>query len=147
MSLPRRNFLANATRTGLSMFSAPYDLSPVRGPELASNSSLGNGTLFVDFKTVESNAVYFEVNVTGINATTITGAATLNFTFSSPATQEYLRGGYYFGGKASPPNHLWRKTTNTSPRRQPLLHRPRRSPRFRQRFLHRQILRRAPRQR
>jgi beta-fructofuranosidase len=99
MSLPRRHFLANVTRTGLHMYSAPYGLDAIRGDQLASNASLTNSTLFANYQDVESNAVYFEVNVTGINTTTISGAATLNFTFFSPITGEYLRGGYYFGGK------------------------------------------------
>jgi beta-fructofuranosidase len=98
MSLPRRNYLTNITRVGWDMVSLPYDISPVLGDELASNSSLGNGTIFVDYSTVDSNALYFEVNVTGINTTTISASATLNFTFSSPVSNEYLQGGFFFGG-------------------------------------------------
>jgi beta-fructofuranosidase len=98
MSLPRRNYLANITRVGWDMVSEPYDMTPVLGDTLATNSSLGNRTVFVDFSSVESNAIYFAVNVTGINTTTISGSATLNFTFRSPVSQEYLQGGFYFGG-------------------------------------------------
>jgi beta-fructofuranosidase len=98
MSLPRRNYLANITRVGWDMVSEPYDLTPILGDTLLTNSSLGNGTAFVDFSTVQSNALYFSVNVTGINTTTISGSATLNFTFSSPLSHEYLQGGFYFGG-------------------------------------------------
>lgn len=94
MSLPRRNFLGNITRVGWNMFSVPYDISPVVGDQLASNDSLGNGTIFVDYSNVESNALWFEVNVTGINTTAISGDATLNFTFRSPVTNEYLQGGF-----------------------------------------------------
>jgi beta-fructofuranosidase len=98
MSLPRRNYLANITRVGWDLISEPYDLTPVLGDTVASNSSLGNGTIFVDFSSIESNAVYFQVNVTGIDTTTISGSATLNFTFRSPVSQEYLQGGFFFGG-------------------------------------------------
>jgi beta-fructofuranosidase len=94
MSLPRKNYLTNITRLGWDMVSVPYDISPVLGDVLASNTSLGNGTIFVDYSTVESNALYFEVNVTGINTTTISGSATLNFTFRSPVSNEYLQGGF-----------------------------------------------------
>lgn len=73
-------------------------MTPVLGDVLATNSSLGNGTLFVDFSSVKSNALYFAVNVTGINATQISGSATMNFTFRSPVSNEYLQGGFYFGG-------------------------------------------------
>lgn len=94
MSLPRRNFLVNSTRIGWDMASTPYNLSPVLGDELASNSSLGNGTLFVDYSTLTSNALHFTVDVRGINTSTISGSATLNFTFSSPVSNEYLQGGF-----------------------------------------------------
>jgi len=80
------------------MVSAPYDISPVLGDKLVSNSSLGNGTIFVDYSAVTSNALYVSVNVSNINTTTISGAATLNFTFSSPVSNEYLQGGFFFGG-------------------------------------------------
>jgi beta-fructofuranosidase len=98
MSLPRRNFLTNITRVGWDMVSLPYDMSPVVGDTLATNPSLGNGTMFVDFSSVESNALWFEVNATGINTTTVSSSATLNFTFRSPISNEYLQGGFYFGG-------------------------------------------------
>lgn len=99
MSLPRQHFLANITRTGLHMYTAPYGLDSIRGDEVASNTSLANSTLFANYQDVESNSVLLEVNVTGINTTSISSAATLNFTFFSPFTGEALRGGYYFGGK------------------------------------------------
>ncbi|KAE9986614.1 hypothetical protein EG328_005223 [Venturia inaequalis] len=98
MSLPRRNYLANITRVGWDMISEPYDMTPVLGDVLAANSSLGNGTVRVDFSGVKSNALYFAVNVTGINSTLISGSATMNFTFRSPVSNEYLQGGFYFGG-------------------------------------------------
>ncbi|KAJ9645824.1 Invertase [Coniosporium tulheliwenetii] len=74
MSLPRRNYLANATRIGWVL--------------LAANDSLGNGTILVDYSSVYSNALYFEVNVTDIPRANISGSATLNFTFLSLDTGE-----------------------------------------------------------
>lgn len=103
MSLPRRNYLANITRVGWDMVSYPYDLSPVLGNQLAAKNSLNNGTLLVDYSNEYSNALYFEVNVTGINTTTVSGSATFNYTFYSPVSQEYLSGGFFFGGN----NDFW----------------------------------------
>ena len=98
MSLPREVSLVKTPRLGWKLLSKPYDLSPVIGDELASKDNLGNGTLSVDFSTVESNAVYFEVNATKIPTAGISSFATLNFTFLSPETLESVRGGYFFGG-------------------------------------------------
>ncbi|KAK3080001.1 hypothetical protein LTS18_003399, partial [Coniosporium uncinatum] len=103
MSVPRRNYLANITRQGLTMISEPYDLSPVIGNQLASNSSLGNGSVAVDYSSVASNALYFQANVSGLPRTGIGGAATMNVTFFSPLSGESLQCGYYFGGD----NPVW----------------------------------------
>ncbi|KAF4337393.1 beta-fructofuranosidase [Fusarium beomiforme] len=98
MSLPRENYLTKAKRVGWKLVSKPYDLSPVLGRELASNSSFGNGTLIVDYSDVESNAVYWEVNVTGIPDSGIPATSSMNWTFSSPITNENIKSGYYLGG-------------------------------------------------
>jgi len=98
MSLPRKNYLTKAKRIGWKLVSEPYDLSPVLGRVLAANETMGNGSTTVDFSQVESNAVYWEANVTGIPESGIPASATLNFTFVSPQTGEFVRGGYYFGG-------------------------------------------------
>jgi beta-fructofuranosidase len=98
MSLPRRNFLTNITRIGTVMASTPYDLGPVLGSTLASNSSLGNGTVLVDYSSVASNAVYLQINATNINTTLVTAETTVNFTFSSPVSFEYVSGGFFFAG-------------------------------------------------
>ncbi|KAF4943529.1 hypothetical protein FSARC_14899 [Fusarium sarcochroum] len=98
MSLPRENYLTKAKRVGWKLVSRPYELSPVIGSELASNDSFGNGTLIVDYSDVESNALYWEVNVTGIPDTGVSATATMNFTFSNPQTNEAIRGGYFLGG-------------------------------------------------
>lgn len=52
----------------------------------------------VDYSTEYSNALYFEANVTGINSTTVSASTTFNFTFYSTVSQEYLSGGFFFGG-------------------------------------------------
>lgn len=98
MSLPRRNHLTMSKRVGWKLVSTPYDMEPIMGDVLASNTSLTNGTVTVDFSEVESNALYWEANVTGIPDTGIPSMATMNFTFASPQTGEYIRGGFYFGG-------------------------------------------------
>jgi beta-fructofuranosidase len=98
MSLPRENYLTKVPRLGWKLVSRPYNLDAVLGETLASNSSLGNGTVVVDYSEVESNAVYFEANVTNIPDSGIASTATLNFTFSSVETGEYVSGGFYFGG-------------------------------------------------
>lgn len=100
MSLPRRNYLANNYRVGWTLVSLPYDLSPVIGSELGSNDSLANASLVVDYSSVASNAIYFEVNVTGLpsSVSDISSSATLNFTALSPVSGESVSGGYFFGG-------------------------------------------------
>ncbi|KAG9251857.1 glycoside hydrolase family 32 protein [Emericellopsis atlantica] len=98
MSLPRRNYLTKTERIGWKLISEPYDLSPVIGRALAANETMGNGSTTVDFSQVDSNAVYWEANVTGIPDSGIPASATLNFTFLSPQSGEFVRGGYYFGG-------------------------------------------------
>jgi beta-fructofuranosidase len=62
--------------------------------ELASNSSLGNGTVLLDFSNVESGALYFEANITGLT-TTASLAGSLNFTFSSSMSGESISGGTF----------------------------------------------------
>lgn len=98
MSLPRENYLTKAQRVGWKLVSRPYDLSPILGSELASNDSFSNGTLSVDYSDVESQAIYWEANVTGIPDSGVPSTATMNFTFLSPTTGEYINGGYYLGG-------------------------------------------------
>ncbi|EKG18834.1 Glycoside hydrolase family 32 [Macrophomina phaseolina MS6] len=96
MSLPRRNYLANITRVGWTLVSEPYDLAPVIGEEIGSNDALGNGSLVVDYSDVASNAIYFEVNATGLVGAAST--ATLNFSALSPVSGESVSGGYFLGG-------------------------------------------------
>lgn len=100
MSLPRENYLTKTERLGWKLVSRPYNLDPVLGRTLASNDSLGNGTIAVDYSDVESNALYFEANVSSIPSSNISAMATLNVTFLSPSTGESVTCGFYFGGDA-----------------------------------------------
>ncbi|EHL02573.1 putative Invertase 4 [Glarea lozoyensis 74030] len=97
MTVPRRTKLANVTRVGWNMMDQPYDLSPILDSPLATNDSLGNGSIFIDYSSLDSKAIYFQCNVSSIpNGTYSMG--TLNFTFSSSQTQESVSGGFFFGG-------------------------------------------------
>jgi beta-fructofuranosidase len=96
MSLPRTNYLRNATRIGYVLVSEPHNIQSVFSQELAYNSSLGNSTLFVDYSAVPSGALYFEANITSLSP--YTAAGTLNFTFSSSISGEYVTGGTTVGG-------------------------------------------------
>jgi len=91
MSLPRYNYLANVTSIGYDMISTPYNLQPVYSQELAYNSSLGNGSILLDTSTVPSGSLYFQANITGLTSSTLQG--TVNFTFSSSVSGEYVAGG------------------------------------------------------
>jgi beta-fructofuranosidase len=92
MTVPHQHYLAELPRSGLSLISYPHNISAAIDSELAYNSSLGNGTLFVDYSDVESGALYWEANITGLtDASCLSGS--LNFTFSSSSTGEYISGG------------------------------------------------------
>ncbi|KAL5431895.1 hypothetical protein PMIN06_001824 [Paraphaeosphaeria minitans] len=94
MSVPRGHYIADLERVGLSLISYPYNISSVVDSELASNSSLGNGTVVVDYSGVGSGGLYFEANVTNLgDASSLSG--TLNFTFLSSVTGEYVSGGTF----------------------------------------------------
>lgn len=97
MTLPRRNYLKNATRVGYRLVSEPYDISPVVSSKpIQSNDNLGNGTVLVDFTDLESKTIYFEMNITNIPKVNATGTA--NFTFLSSVTGESLSGGQFLFG-------------------------------------------------
>ena len=99
MSLPRRQYIADIPRIGMTLYSEPYNLDTVRGDDLINNASLSNGTIFTDYRDVESNSVILEIMISGYNASLVPGSSTVNFTFFSPTSGESLRGGYYLGGK------------------------------------------------
>ncbi|WVQ76126.1 hypothetical protein IAR50_005771 [Cryptococcus sp. DSM 104548] len=89
MTLPRRNYLANATTAGWDLVQEVVDLSPVLGDQLASGS-LGNDTTTVHFQT----GIYLDVNFT-MPDSTISSYAAINFTTSTNSTGEKVRGGYF----------------------------------------------------
>jgi beta-fructofuranosidase len=92
MSVARGHYLKKLPRQGLTMVQYPTNIDSVIESELASNNSLGNGTVFVDYSQVESGALYFEANITGISSSD-TLAGTLNFTFLSSVSGESVSGG------------------------------------------------------
>ncbi|KAG5916762.1 hypothetical protein E4U61_003322 [Claviceps capensis] len=94
-ALPRRTYITK-NAVDWKLVSVPYDMSPVMGQTLLEKCVV-NETTTVDFSEVESNAVYWEVNVTGIPETGIPKTALLDFTFETPESGDYIRGGYYFG--------------------------------------------------
>ena len=97
MSVPRKTYLKNVTRTGYTMMNYPYDLSPIYQEELGNTTNLGNTSLTIDYSSLSSGAIYFQANVSNLPNTS-TSQGTLNFTFSSSATRESVSGGFYFGG-------------------------------------------------
>lgn len=96
MSLPRVNYLTNVTRLGITMVSKPFDLTPIIEEELAATDALQNSSLFYNYGTEGSGAVYFQINATNLPPANTTGTA--NFTFQSSVSGESVRGGFYFGG-------------------------------------------------
>lgn len=100
MSLPRKNYLTKVERIGWKMVSEPYDMSPILGKALASNESLGNSELSVDFSDVASNAIYFEANLTSSDHDGGLSEGVLKFNFTSPQSGESVYGGYHLGRAA-----------------------------------------------
>jgi beta-fructofuranosidase len=96
MTLPRTCYLTNLTRTGYALVNKIYDLSPVLDRELVASNNVANGSVYANFSSAGSGAVYFQINATGIPTVNTTGTA--NFTFTSSVSGETLRGGFYFGG-------------------------------------------------
>ncbi|KAI9654837.1 MAG: hypothetical protein M1829_000733 [Trizodia sp. TS-e1964] len=96
MSLPKVNSLANVTRIGYDLVSTPYNLEPLFDSPLAANASIGSGSVMVDYSCLDSGAIYFQANFSGIPSVNTTGTA--NFTFFSSVSGESVRGGFYFGG-------------------------------------------------
>jgi len=110
MSLPRTNYLTNATRIGWTLVTEPYGLEAVTNTSLEEKTWTGNGSAIVDFANVESNAVHFSINVTNINATDFGSNPTLNFTFMSPVSGESIRAGFLFSGD----NPFWLDRSHTN---------------------------------
>lgn len=110
MSLPRANYLTNATRIGWTLVTEPYGLEAITNTTIEEASWSGNGSAVVDYAHVESNAVHFSINVTGINMTDLGANPTLNLTFMSPVSGESIRAGFLFSGDM--PFWLDRSQTN-----------------------------------
>ncbi|RMX91339.1 hypothetical protein D0867_15004 [Hortaea werneckii] len=98
MGAARRISIKEDPRLGPIAASEPYDMSPILGEELASDT-FGNGSVIVDFADVYSNAVMVEMNVTDLDVV----AGSVNYTFLSPISGEYLTGGVLFNGN----NDIW----------------------------------------
>jgi beta-fructofuranosidase len=94
MTVPRGHYLKDLPRFGLSLVSYPYNIMSIVDRELASNKSLNNGTVLLDYSDVESGAIYFEANITGLT-TAASLAGSLNFTFSSSVSGESISGGTF----------------------------------------------------
>jgi len=61
---------------------------------LLPRQNLTNSSIAVDFSSIYSNAIYFSANTTNLSS-----SGTLNFTFSSPISGEYLQFGVFFGAE------------------------------------------------
>ena len=96
MSLPRRNYLKSLPEIGYVMVSEPYNIQSVFSSELGYRNDIANNSLNMDFSTVESLALYFEANVTGLSEDNLAG--TVNFTFTSSISGEFVTGGTIVGG-------------------------------------------------
>ncbi|KAJ4983120.1 beta-fructofuranosidase [Stagonosporopsis vannaccii] len=97
MSVARGHYLKNLPRQGLTLVQYPANLDAVIDSELASNNSLGNSTILVDYSQVESGALYFEANITGLSGgDSLDG--TLNFTALSSVSGESVSGGIVLPG-------------------------------------------------
>ncbi|KAB8360656.1 hypothetical protein FH972_024394 [Carpinus fangiana] len=95
MSVPHSVSVREIPRIGWIQVTRPYDLSPVLGDTLV-QKTMGNGSLALDFSDVSSNALHVFINVTNIPTANLTGS--MNFTFSSPISGEYLQCASFFGG-------------------------------------------------
>lgn len=112
MSLPRRNYLTNATRIGWVLGSRPVDLAPVIDSRIAASDNLINDTLSIDYANVSSGALYFQINLTYPSPPpTLPNSASLNFTFSASASGETVSGGYLLAGENA--GTIWLDRGNT----------------------------------
>ncbi|KAI4709701.1 hypothetical protein J4E89_005717 [Alternaria sp. Ai002NY15] len=94
MTVPRGHYLKDLPRQGLSLISYPSNIMSIVEEELASTEITSNGTAFVDYSTVESGALYFEVNVTGLTGGPSL-AGSISFTFQSSVSGESISGGTF----------------------------------------------------
>lgn len=103
MSLPRTNYLKNATITGYTLVSLPYGLDTLRGQKrVAQNPDMGpTGSLSADLRG-GSGAFLLDVNITGLNVAALSPTASVNFTITSNQSGEAIRGGAFLGETAVP---------------------------------------------
>ena len=73
MSVPRYNYLKEAPTIGWVLVSEPYNIQSVFESELAFNNSLANSSILIDYSTLESGALYFEANITGLSTSDLSG--------------------------------------------------------------------------
>ncbi|KAH8732070.1 glycosyl hydrolase [Phaeosphaeriaceae sp. PMI808] len=97
MTVPRGHYLKELPRYGLSLISYPWNIMSIVDSELASNKSLGNSTIQLDYSHVKSGAIYFEANITGLTTAEALGGS-IDFKFSSSASGENVSGGTFPGG-------------------------------------------------
>jgi beta-fructofuranosidase len=98
MTVARGHYIKDLPRQGLTLVQHPINVASVIESELASNVSLGNGSVLVDYSGVESGALYFEANITGLSPAALQG--TLNFTLLSSVSGESVSGGIILPGDA-----------------------------------------------
>ncbi|KAI5246161.1 hypothetical protein E4T43_02863 [Aureobasidium subglaciale] len=96
MTIFRQSHLKKLPGVGWDLVSSPFNISSQFSQVLASNSSLGNSSILLDYSTLPSGALYFEANVTGLTPTTLSGA--INFMFSSSISGQNVQGASLPGG-------------------------------------------------
>jgi beta-fructofuranosidase len=106
MTVFRQNHLKKLPTIGWDLVSSPFNISSQFSKVLASNSSLGNNSILLDYSNVPSGALYFEANITGLSPNTLAGS--LNFTFTSSVSGENVQGGTIPGG------YTWLSRRNTN---------------------------------
>jgi len=111
MSVPRAHYLTNATRIGWVLATEPYNIEALHpNTTLAEKDwKAPNGSLTVDFSNVESNALHFSIDVSNLNNTAYGPNPTLNFTFTSPVSGEFIRAGFQFAAD----NAFWLDRSGT----------------------------------
>jgi beta-fructofuranosidase len=102
MTLPRQNYLVNTPNDGWIMVSELVDLAPVLDQKLKDLSWNGDGSngatvLDLDFSGVDSNAIYVDINISGLDMSAKKSPASLSMTLLAPGTGETLVSGFNFG--------------------------------------------------
>jgi beta-fructofuranosidase len=102
MTLPTVRHLANISDRGYDLITTPYNLDIMYDKVISQAVFPSNGSLSVSYATLESGAVYFEVNITSKtpNATTFS-SGTADFVFTASKTGESVCGGFVFDKSVS----------------------------------------------